>query len=64
MEKTEDLQIKTTAYKREWLERTARKAGVSINDIINDLIDSHLGEIENAYDRKLRIEAIEAGEKD
>ena len=64
MEKIEDLQIKTTPYKREWLESLARRSGVSVDDLINNLIDEHLGEIEDAYDTKLRIEAFEAGLKD
>ncbi len=64
MEKIEDLQIKTTPYKREWLERLAQRTGVSVDTIINNLIDEHLGEVEDAYDTKLRIEALEAGLKD
>ena len=63
MDKIEDLQIKTTAYKRGWLENTARKTGVSTDTIINNLIDEHLGEIEEAYDTKLKIEELEAGMK-
>ena len=64
MEKIEDLQIKTTPYKREWLESLAGRSGVSVDALINNLIDEHLGEIEDAYDTKLRIEALEAGLKD
>jgi predicted DNA-binding protein len=64
MEKIEDFQIKTTPYKRKWLESLARRSGVSVDALINNLIDEHLGEIEDAYDTKLRIEALEAGLKD
>lgn len=64
MEKIEDLQIKTTPCKKEWLESLARRSGVSVDHLINNLIDEHLGEIEDAYDTKLRIEALEAGLKD
>lgn len=64
MEKTENLQIRTTPYKRQWLESLAGRTGVSVDVIINNLIDEHLGEIEEAYDTKLKIEALEAGLKD
>ncbi len=56
MDKNVSLEFNTTEDTRNYLDFVSQRSGISVDDLINRLIDDHLSEIEKSLEKKAEVE--------